>query len=198
MEEGKQQTEKLYRRIEYVYVLFDLGSDVLRDVMLQRLQPDTLEQALQSRKSRIDELYGQNKISAHDYELLKEVPPDPVKFDIPLLMNILIHICQRVPDPLRRWLTRPDPIDILLGTDIELLAYIREDLLHKIKGRVTGDYLDETGATVEEALVRISRHGSKYLQNIQENIEAMKTALVGTRSVRNFLIFQVAAPLGQT
>ena len=70
----------------------DLGSKLLRDVILERLQPDTLEETLQLSKSTIDELYEKELLSRQEYDLLKEVPLHPDMFDIHLLTKIIKHI----------------------------------------------------------------------------------------------------------
>ena len=158
-------------------VLFDLGSEVLRDVMLQLLQPDTLEETLQSSKSKIDELYEKETLSRQDYDLLKEVPLHPEKFDIHLLTKILIHVCPGVKVPLTGLSRMPDPTDISLGSDIMRLYYMAF-----LPGFQRGDL-----AKVETVLVRISTHGSLTIQNIQEKIEARKIGNLRTTQVRAFL-----------
>ena len=170
------------------YVLYDVGSEVLRDVMLQLLQPDTLEEALQSSKSKICELCEMQLLSRQDYDLLKEVPPHPEKFDIHLLTKILIHICPGVTVPQKEWFRIPDRTDSSLGSDIMRLEYMA--FLPEFQ---PGDL-----AKVEAFLVRISKHGSQAIQNIQEKIEARKTDKLKAIQVRTFLTFQVATCLGQT
>ena len=169
-------------------VLFDLGSEVLRDVMLQLLQPDTLEEALQSSKSKIDALNEMQVLSSQDYDLLNEVPSHPEKFDIHLLTKILIHICRGVTVPLNGWYRMPDPTDDSLGSDI-----MRLNIMTAKPGFQPGDL-----ARFETILVRISKHGSQAIQNIQEKIEARKTDKLKAIQVRTFLTFQVATCLGQT
>ena len=189
-EKYKKNCENLYRLRS---VLCGLGIEVLKDVMLQRLHTDTLKEALQLNKSKIEELYEEHIFTTDQYDLLKEVPPQPEKFDIDLLVQILIHICPGVAVPPTGKSNYPDPTDFNLGADIVRLRCWRNKININYL-QATDDYGEELWDEVEKALVRISKHGSKDLQNIQEKIEAMKTGPLRARPVRNFLTFSGCNP----
>ena len=175
-------------------VLFDLGSEVLRDVMLQLLQPNTLTQTLQSSKSKIDELYKRNKISPHDYDLLKQLPPQPEKFNIHLLINILTQFCPGVKVPLAGWLQSPVPTDCILGADIQHLEWLIDSFLGKCYNQMTDEDVEKTWNEVETVLVGISKHGSKKITNIHERIEAKKTSKLKAVQVGTLLTFSGSNP----
>ena len=172
--------------------LFDLGSEVLRDVMLQRLQPNKLKEKIQSDKSWIDELYKEHIISPHDYDLLKEPSPEPEKFNIRLLVNILTHLYSGVkilPTGVGL-IALLGPTDCTLEADIQRLNILIFNFLNKWSNTMTDDDVEKTWNEVETVLVGISKHGSKV--NIHERIEARKTSKLRAVQVRTFLTFQVA------
>ena len=145
-------------------ILRDFGSDILRDVMLQLLQPDTLDDVLQSRKAKIDELYRKKILFRYQYDLLTEVPPQPEKFDSHLLTTLLIHICPGVPSPIRGWSQMPEQTDYSLGADIVRLRCMRNKLF--VADRPAGSSLEEIWPEIEKVLVRISQHGSEIFDTI--------------------------------
>ena len=155
--------------------------------MLQLLRP-YMKQALQLNKSKIDELYYKDIVfSLSEYNLLKEVPPHPEKFDVYLLTKLLIHIFPGVSVSPEGLFKIPDPIDFTIRADIERLNNMREDLFNS--DRVTDYNFEKTWCLMEEALFRISKHGSKVHRNLQEKIEFMKIGPLRTRPVRNVLTF---------
>ena len=177
-------------------VLFDLGSEVLRDVMLQLLQPNTLTETFQSNKSKIDELYKGNKISPHDYDLLKQLPPQPEKFNIYLLINILTQFCPGVNLPPAGWSQLeqlPVPTDSL-GADIQRLEWLITIFLGKYFSTMTDEDVEKTWNEVETVLVGISKHGSKKITNIHERIEARKTSKLKAVQVGTLLTFLGSNP----
>ena len=158
--------------------------------MLQLLRPDTLKQALQLNKSKIDELYNKDNAFSHsEYNLLKEVPPHPEKFDVRLLTTLLLHICPGVSVSPGGLFKIPDPTNFTIRADIVRLNYMRKDLLHRNSDQATDYNFEKTWCLMEEAMIRISQHGSKVHQNLQERIEFMKIGPLRTRPVRNVLTF---------
>ena len=77
-----------------VKLIFDVGSSVLRDVLLNVLAADTLETVLQINAHKIYSLhYGRPKVLFDsEFRLLTETPPDPEKFDITLPVKIFRNI----------------------------------------------------------------------------------------------------------
>ena len=173
MADEKQETANFFRLVK---VLVDLGSEALRDVMLQVLLPDTLATAVSSKMEKIDDLRKNRILFDKQYKLLTEVPPQPKKFDISLLTIILRNLCRGVPAPLSGWFEEPDQTDLSLGADIVRLRNIRNDVTaHAASTRVTDAVFENIWAKVTTVVVRISEKGSPSLHNIPERIEAVKS-----------------------
>ena len=172
MADGIQESANFFRLIK---VIVDNGSEVLRDVILQKVQPDTLDNVILTNMTKINWLHKRRILFDEQYSLLTEAPPDPEKFDISLLTIILRNICPNVPAPMRGWDSRvPDPTDVSLGADILRLQNVRNTIsAHSPNTRVTDVDFENIWSDVSAVIVRISNHGS--LRNIRGRIDAVKT-----------------------
>ena len=168
---GNKESANFFRLIK---VIVDVGSEVMRDVIRQKVLPDTLGNVVQTNIAKIDRLKKENILFNEQYNLLTQVPPDPEKFDISLLRIILRNICPNVPAPMHGWDKDPDPTDFSLGADILRLQKFRNTIsAHTPNTRMTDVDFENTWLDVRTVIVRVSNHGS--LQNVAGRIDAVKT-----------------------
>ena len=161
-----------YRLISLVV---DVGSEVLRDVLLQLVKPRTLEAVLQANINTINKLSGK-VLFPEQYTLLMKVPPNAEDFDISLLVIIFRNICPNVPPPILGWeIKQPDENDFSLAADLLRLKNIRNCVYaHRNSTQVTHADFEPLWSDLSDVIDRISKHGSDKHQNIRQRIQVLK------------------------
>ena len=158
-----------------VKLIVDVGTSVLRDVLLNVLAPDTLDNILQTNINKINSLrFGRAKVLFdREFSLLTETPPDLEKFDITLLVKIFRNICPSICSNFVPF----SPYDTGLANDILQLRDIRNSILaHKASTRVTNAEFQTLWSDVRTVISRIDNHGSTGLkQKVEDTIDNMLT-----------------------
>ena len=168
-----------------VRLIVDVGSSVLRDVLLNAFAPDTLDKVLQANASKINALgRGKNKILFdNEFTLLTETPPDAEKFDITLLVKLFRHlcpsICPNLVPPNYNWNQKqpPRPNDISLADDIKRMRDFRNSIFaHRANTRLPNDEFQTLWPEVRTVISRMSSHGRTGLkQKIEDTIDNILT-----------------------
>ena len=164
------ESENFFRLVK---LIVDVGSEVLRDVLLRVIEPDTLDSVLQTYRHTIDSLYygRQRVLFDNEYNILTETPTNPHKFDITLLVKIFRNICPLVcPNlipPKYDWSPQspPGPNDTSLADDIHRLRDIRNSIFaHITSTKVTNDEFQDLWAEIRAVISRTASHGNSGLK----------------------------------
>ena len=183
MANREKESQNFFRMVK---LIVDVGSSVLRDVLVKALAPDTLDNFLQTNIYKINTLhYGRPKVLFDDeFSLLTETPPDPEKFDITLLVkifrNICPTICPNLVPPNYNWSRQfpPGPNDNSLPDDIYRMRDFRNSLFaHIASTRVTNAEFQTIWPEVRTVIIRMAGYGSIGLnQKIKDTIDNLLTA----------------------
>ena len=181
-----EESANFYRLISLVV---DVGSEVLRDVLLQLVKPRTLEAVLQANINTINKLRGK-VLFPEQYALLINVPPNAEDFDISLLVIIFRNICPNVPPPSLGWKTKkPDRNDFSLAADLQRLKNIRNSVYaHRNSTQVTHADFERIWSDLSDVIDRISKHGSGKHQNIRQRIQLLKHKNLDPESERGRML----------
>ena len=182
MADWEKESQNFFRMVK---LIVDVGSSVLRDVLLKVLAPDTLDNVLQTNIYKINNLhYGRPKVLFdNEFTLLTATPPDPEKFDITLLVklfrNICPSICPNLIPPHHNWSPQspPGPNDTSLADDIYRMRDFRNSIFaHIANTRVTNAEFQTLWPKVRTVISRMSSHGSTGLkQKIKDTIDKLLT-----------------------
>ena len=182
MADRDKESQNFFRMVK---LIVDVGSSVLRDVLLKALAPDTLDNILQTNIYKINTLhYGIPKVLFDDeFSLLTETPPDPEKFDITLLVKIFRSICPSICPHLvpltHNWNPQspPGPSAISLADDIHRMRDFRNSIFaHIASTRVTNAKFLSLWPEVRTVIIRMASHGSTGLkQKIEDTIDNLLT-----------------------
>ena len=180
-----------------VRLIVDVGSEVLQDVLLHVIEPDTLDNVLQTNRHTIDSLYyGRQRVFFdNEYNILTEIPSNAHKFDITLLVKIFRNICPSVcPNlipPKYDWSPQspPGPNDTSLADDIHRLRDIRNSIFaHITRTKVTNDEFQGLWAEIRAVISRTAGHGSSGLKpRIKDTIDNMISEDVSPSSCESLL-----------
>ena len=183
MADREKESQNFFRMVK---LIVDVGSSVLRDVLLKALAPDTLENVLQTNIYKINSLYyGRPKVLFdNEFSLLTETPPDPEKFDITLLVKVFRNICPVICPHLvpltHNWdpQSPPGPSAISLADDIHRMRDFRNSLFaHIASTRVTKVEFQTIWPQVRTVISRMAGYGSTGLkQKVQDTIDNLLTA----------------------
>ena len=185
MAEWNAESENFFR---LVTLIVDVGSKVLRDVLLHIISPDTFDKFIQSNIHIINHLYYNRPkvLFPNEFNLLNETPPDPEKFDITLLVkifrNIISSIRPNIVPPNYNWGTQfpPGPADIGLADDIYRLREFRNSIFAHISNtRVTNVRFQVLWIEIGTVISRVAGHGSRgFKKTIEDTIHELKTVTV--------------------
>ena len=189
MVDTNKESEYFFRLVK---LIVDISSEVLRDVLLHVLKPDTLDNVLQTNRHTIDLLYyGRRKVFYdNEFRVLTETPPNPDKFDITLLVktfrNICPLICPNLISPNHDWgpQSPPGPNNISLADDIHRLRDVRNSIFaHITNTRVTHDEFQHLWTEITDVISRTAGHGRPELkQHIEDTINNQITENVNPSS----------------
>ena len=153
-------------------LVVDLGSEVLRDVLLHLVKSRTLEAVIQANSAIIDGLIQKKAIFPQQYDLLMKVPPDPEEFDISLLVKVFRNICPNLTPHGFDWRDDPDGNDFSLAADLKRLQNIRNCVYaHTSSTKVTTMDFEAIWSDLSDIIDRISQHGSGKFQDIRQRIQ---------------------------
>ena len=182
MADREKESQNFFRMVK---LIVDVGSSVLRDVLLNVLAPDTLDNVLQTNIPKINRLYyGIPKVLfANEFSLLTETPPDPEKFDITLLVKVFRNICPSICPNLvpasYNWSPQspPGPNDTSLADDIYRMRDFRNSIFaHIASTRVTNAEFQTLWPAVRTVISRMAVYGSTGLkQKIKDTIDNLLT-----------------------
>lgn len=170
------QQEESVNFFRLVRLLIDEGSDVLRDVLLKTIQPDTLAIFLQNNLALINNLKLRKVLFQDQYDLLTKVPVvEPEELDITLLCSIFRGLCKITPT--NGWQTPPGPTDQGLGDDIYRLRTIRNTIYgHTTTTRVPTVDFQTLWTELEQLVIRLAKFGTtKKQQTISVRIAAVRS-----------------------
>ena len=152
-----------------IYLVVDVGSEVLRDVLLEIVKPDTLETVFQNSRAIIYTLLQKRALFQEQYDLLTKTPPDPEEFDISLLVKIFRNICPSVTPQGFNWGVDPDADDLSLAADLKRLLNIRNSVYaHRNSTKVTNTEFKTLWSDLSHIIERISQQGSGKYSDIQQ------------------------------
>ena len=158
-----------------ISLVVDLGSEVLRDVLLEIVKPDSLETVFQNSRAIIYSLLQKKVLFQEQYVLLTKTPPDPKEFDISLLVKIFRNICPSVTPQGLDWRVDPDDDDLSLAADLKRLLNIRNSVYaHRNSTKVTNAEFETLWSDLSDIIDRISQHGSVKHSDIQQRIEMIR------------------------
>ena len=195
MADGNEESENFFRLVR---LIVDVGSKVLRDVLVHIIKPDTIDTVLQANVQTINRLYhGRPKILFdNEFTLLTETPPNPEKFDITLLVkicrNICPAICPHLIPPNYDWSPQSSPgqNDISLADDIYRMREYRNSIFAHISN-TTVPYVKflDLWTEIKAVVCRMSIHGSPGLkQDIDNTIYKLQTENVNPSSLKGLLV----------
>lgn len=167
--------EEFVNFFRLIRLLIDEGSDVLRDVLLNIIHPDTLATFMQSNIHIINKLKQRKLLFQDQYDLLAKVPAvEPEELDMTLLCFIFRNLCNIA--PINGWQNPPGPNDLGLGDDIYRLKTIRNTLYaHTATTQVTANDFQTLWIKLKDLIIRLSKHGTLTKQrNISVRITAIR------------------------
>ena len=158
-----------------ISLVVDVGSEVLRDVLLELVKPDTLETVFQKSHAILNTLVQKRSLFQEQYDLLTKTPPDPEEFDISLLVKIFRNICPSVTPQYFDWRVDPDDDDLSLAADLKRLLNIRNSVYaHRNSTKVTNAEFETLWSDLSDIIDRISHHGSGKHSDIQQRIKMVR------------------------
>ena len=194
MADRDKESQNFFRMVK---LIVDVGSSVLRDVLLKALAPNTLDNVLQTNIYKINSLhYGRPKVLFdNEFRLLTETPPDPEKFDITLLVKIFRNICPSICPHLvplnHNWSPQspPGPSAISLADDIHRMRDFRNSIFaHIASTRVTNANFQSLWPEVRTVISRMASHGSTGLkQKIEDTIDNLLTENISQSRLADLL-----------
>ena len=187
-----KESENFFRLVE---LIVDVGSEVLRDVLLHIIQPGTLTTILQTHRRTIDNLYCKRILFDNEYNVLTETTPNSDKFDITLLVrifrNICPSICPNLIPPKYDWSPQspPGPNDTSLADDIYRLRDFRNSIFaHITSTKVTNDEFQDLWAEIKSVISRVAGHGSPGMkEKVQNKINRLITENDNPSSLEDLL-----------
>ena len=176
----REESQNFFRMVR---LIVDVSASVLRDVLLNVLAPDTLNNVLQGYTHKIGRLYNTGVLYDNEFRLLTDTPPDPEKFDITLLVKVFRIISPSISRNLvprdHEWSTQsePSPSDTSLADDIHRMRDFRNSIFaHIASTRVTNREFQTLLLQVQIVISRMAKHGSQGLkQKIQDTINDLLT-----------------------
>ena len=183
------QQEESANFFRLVRLLIDEGSDVLRDVLLKTIQPDTLTIFLQNNLTLINNLKQRKLLVKDQYDLLTRSPA--VQFDeldITLLCSIFRNL--RNISPTKGWQTPPGPTDLGLGDDIYRLRIIRNTIYgHTTTTRVTAADFQTLWTELKDVILRLAKYGTlTKQQNISQRITEIRSQDLDPKGTKQELV----------
>ena len=180
MADRDKESQNFFRMVK---LIVDVGSGVLRDVLLNVLAPDTLNNVLQTNIYNLNRLHRTKVLFDNEFTLLTATPPDLEKFDITLLVKIFRNICPSICPHLvplnHNWSPQssPGPSAISLADDIHRMRDFRNSIFaHIACTRVTNANFQSLWPEVRTVISRMASHGSTGLkQKIEDTIDNLLT-----------------------
>ena len=180
MADRDKESQNFFRMVK---LIVDVGSSVLRDVLLNVLAPDTLNNVLQTNIHNLNRLHRTKVLFDNEFTLLTATPPDLEKFDITLLVKIFRNICPSICPHLvplnHNWSPQspPGPSAISLADDIHRMRDFRNSIFaHIASTRVTNANFQSLWPEVRTVISRMASHGSTGLkQKIEDTIDNLLT-----------------------
>ena len=177
------QPEESANFFRLIRLLVDTGSDVLRDLLLQIIYPESLDKFLQ-RNINIINTGKQRKLLLQDqYDLLTNIPAvHPEEIDITLLCWIFRNICNI--SPTNGWQIPPGATDISLGDDIYRLRNMRNNIIsHLTTTQVPSADFKKLWVQTSDIITRLAQYGSPQIQqNISGIIQSIRSEALDPES----------------
>jgi hypothetical protein len=137
----------------------DLTREVLFKVFKFLIKSEDITDFLSSLEQQniLRELLIKKVINKSDYNLVSGQVLNLEKFDISLLIRLILNLCKdNIPQPQRGWETQLHPKDESLGADLLRLRYVRNNLIaHRADAKLTEAEYEKTWAKIKAILMRV-------------------------------------------
>ncbi|XP_068747828.1 nephrocystin-3-like [Montipora capricornis] len=152
-------------------LLIDEGTSALERFLLFSIHPETLEDVLKNKSSKLQRLKSRGVIFDDQWEKLfpgTGDPPNIERFDITLL-HLLIREISNLPPPVTGWHKLPDKSDATIEANIARIKCFRNELCHNPSTAIIEsefeDKWDQISSALEGILVHIQRQKIQRLKN---------------------------------
>ena len=152
-------------------LLIDEGTSALELFFLFSIHPETLEDVLKKKSSKLQILKLRGAIFDDQWEKLfpgTGDPPNMAQFDITLL-HLLIREISNLPPPVTGWHKLPAKNDASIQANIARIKFFRNELSHSHSTAITESEFenkwDQISSALEEILVYIQRKKIQRLKN---------------------------------
>ena len=183
------QPEESANFFRLIRLVVDKGSDVLRDLLLQTIYPESLDKFLQRNINIINTLQKRKLLYQDQYDLLTKTPAvQPEELDITLLCWIFRNICTI--SPTNGWQIPPGATDISREDDIYRLRDIRNKIIaHIATTQVPSADFKKLWVEISDIITRLAQHGSPQMQqNISRIIQSIRSEELDPESQKLKLI----------
>ena len=152
-------------------LLIDEGTSALERYLLFSLHPETLEDVLKKKSSKLQILKLRGVIFDDQWKKLfpgTGDPPNIAQFDITLL-HLLIREISNLPPPVTGWHKLPAKNDASIQANIARIKFFRNELSHSHSTAITESEFEnkwhQISSALEEILVYIQRKKIQRLKN---------------------------------
>ena len=154
LETHQQKSANFYKLIS---LLVDIGGETLRDVLLKEIPQNQLAVVILQNHNLLSDLKRIKVLTEPQYDLLQEPQPDPLKFDISLLVALLRNICPNIEAPTPDWKVGvPAQNDFSIGAEILRIRNIRNSNLHISSTMMPKAVFTPLWNELESIIIRIS------------------------------------------
>ncbi|XP_053381116.1 uncharacterized protein LOC128549058 isoform X2 [Mercenaria mercenaria] len=146
-----------YHRTLCMYM--DLTKETLLKLFRYLIQSEDITRFLTSVDtiSKLFDLFKNGTLNKTEYNLVRSSWPDPEKFDIALLLRLIIELCRNViTEPQLGWKGKLQPKDESLGADLIRLRDVRNKLIgHRAEAKLSKAEYEKIWDKVQAVLVRV-------------------------------------------
>ncbi|XP_053380192.1 uncharacterized protein LOC128548770 [Mercenaria mercenaria] len=152
-------TEERTYYVRTICMYMDLTKDTLLKLFKYLIKSDDITRFLTSNDtaSTLLDLFKGDILNKTEINLLRSSWPNPEKFDIALLIRLIIGLCKTaVVEPQLGWKNRPHPKDESLGADLIRLRDVRNKLIgHRADAKLSKAEYEKIWDKVEAILLRV-------------------------------------------
>ncbi|XP_060600021.1 uncharacterized protein LOC132753560 [Ruditapes philippinarum] len=115
-----------------ICMYMDLTKDTLLQLFRHLIKSENITEFLTDKdtKAKLRDMFKNSVLNKKEYTLVSSTWPEPEKFDIALLIRLILGLCRdRILGPQLGWHTNPQPMDTSLGADLLRLRNTRNKLI---------------------------------------------------------------------
>ncbi|XP_062581045.1 uncharacterized protein LOC134242871 [Saccostrea cucullata] len=155
------------RQLKWFWVVFEVMTCMLQDVLWKEIRPDRLADAVMNSKPLKKRF---KKLNALDKIIKAKDSQKPYEdFDISLLYVCLRNTCPKI-KPKKGWEQKPKDSDTTIGDDVERIRHFRNDLVHASKVFMSAMESEENWATAVDIGRRLGEYVGRNV-NYEEEIK---------------------------